>query len=202
MVNENWHDLTLTINEVVRTGTKWFPVMTIVAFLPYFLLWGIPEGPEWSGTSEAIGDILTWTAIALLVYAASAVVHELIHAAAMIACGVPVSAITFGGRLKEGIIYVHTAEVLSARTYRIILITPAILQGIVPIIAGTASGLLWMVLYGYVMLTSAIGDLAILHLTRRLPADARVQDHPTDVGCRVLLPSGSKLAHDTEASAS
>lgn len=202
MVNENWHDLTLTIDEVVRIGAKWFPVMTVVSFLPYFLLWGIPEGPNWSGAGEAIGDILIWIVLALAIYAVSAVLHELIHAGAMIVRGVPTSAITFGGRLREGIIYVHTSEVMSARSYRIVLVTPAILQGLIPVIVGTAAGVLWIVLYGYIMLASAIGDLAILHLIRRLPPESRVQDHPNDVGCRVYMPAGEQLPHDTEAPAS
>jgi hypothetical protein len=183
---EHWEDLTMSIEEILRAGARWFPGITAVSFLPYLLVWGVPSGPDWSGTLEAIAAMALWGVIALAVYAASAILHELLHAAAMLLVGVPAKSIRFGSRIREGVIYVHTDVPTSARAYRLVLVAPAILQGLLPIAAGTGYGRLWLVLYGYVMLASAIGDLAVFRLIRKLPPDAIVRDHPEQVGCRVL----------------
>ncbi|MEX1054534.1 MAG: DUF3267 domain-containing protein, partial [Rhodothermales bacterium] len=171
-----WEELTLTMEEIARFGLRWFPWITAASFLPYLLAWGFPSGPAWSGTLDAVTEMAIWAAIGLSVYAVSAVVHELLHAAAMLLVGVPGKSIRFGGRIREGIIYVHTDVAMSARAYRVVLLTPAALQGVIPIVAGTALGWLWLVLYGYVMLASAIGDLSVFRLIREIPSDATVRD--------------------------
>lgn len=183
-----WLDLTLTVEQVVRLAVRWLPAMTLLSFLPFLVIWGLPAWPSWPGLASALLSIVKWILVGVLVYAVSAVVHELLHLAAMFAVArVPASSVRFGFRKAEGVLFVHTDRPMSAAAYRFVLILPAAVLGLVPVAAGTMWGTAWLVLYGYVMLISAAGDLAVLQLIRHLDARDRVRDHPSDVGCQVLV---------------
>lgn len=183
-----WHDLTLSIDQVIRFGLRRLPALTVFSLLPFLILQGFPElsWPESIGSALLSG--VFWTIAAVLVYGISALLHEGIHILAMLLFArVPLSSIRFGFRPREGVVYVHTSRAMSARAYRGVLMLPAFVQGILPIIYGSVAGVGWMVLYGYVMLVSSIGDLAVLQLIRHLDARDLVRDHPTGVGCQVLV---------------
>lgn len=189
--DERWRDVTLAVDDVVRLALRWLPFMTAGSFLPYLILWGLPGWPEWEGLGDALFSALAWTLVALLVYVVSALLHEALHVLAMIGFArVPISTIRFGMRLSEGVLYVHTTKPMSVRAYRTVLLLPGLLQGIVPLVAGTGMGVGWLVLYGYVMLVSASGDLAVLQLLRPLAPGDLVRDHPHAVGCRVRAADG------------
>lgn len=184
---ERWDDLTLTIDQLVGIAGRWLPAMTLLSVLPYFLLHGLPAAPEWSGLGDAVVSILLWTVIGVVVYAVSAVIHEVLHIVAMVLVArVPLSSLRFGMRLSEGVLYVHTDRAMTAAAYRVVLLLPAVVQGILPAAIGTVVGIGWLVLYGYVMIVSAIGDFAVLQLIRPLGTDAIVRDHPAKIGCQVL----------------
>lgn len=182
----HWEDLALSVDQVLSLGLKWLPAITILVFVPYLVAWGLPARPHWAGVGAFLLDVLTWTVIAILVYAVSAVVHEALHILAMLVFArVPPSSLRFGMRLSEGVLYVHTARPMSASSYRGVLVLPAVVQGILPAAVGIVFGLGLLVVYGYVMIVSAIGDLAVLQLIRGLGPRVRVRDHPERVGCQV-----------------
>ncbi len=184
----NWKDLTLSIDQLVGIVGRWFPIITILSLLPYVLIHGLPPLPDWSGLADAALSVLFWSAIGLAVYAASAIVHEGLHVLAMLTVArVPISSLRFGARLSEGVLYVHSDRPMSVASYRIVLMLPAILLGILPAAVGTIEGIGWLVLYGYVMILSAVGDFAVLQLIRDLDAAATVRDHHQKVGCQVLV---------------
>lgn len=181
-----WRELTLSIEEVARRGLRWLPAMTIGAFIPYVIVHGfqLPALPE--SLWNAAFAVLMWTTIAVVVYGVSALLHEGIHVAAMVLfAGARPSSIKFGFRPREGVLYVHTDRPMSARAYRAVLLLPALVQGVFPIVFGTAWEMGWLVLYGYVMFVSAIGDLAVYQLIRPLDSHDVVRDHPTGIGCLV-----------------
>lgn len=182
-----WEDRTLTIDQLIRMAGRWLPTMTALSILPYVLIWGFPSLPHWSGVGDAILAVLAWTLIGLGVYAVSAIVHEGLHVAAMLVMArVPMKSLRFGVRPSEGVLYVHSDCPMSAAAYRVVLLLPFFLQGLLPAAAGTLLGVGWLVVYGYVMIVSAIGDLAVLQLIRDLDRKARVRDHPQEIGCQVL----------------
>lgn len=184
----NWKDITISIDQLVGIVGRWFPVITILSLLPYALINGFPPLPDWSGLADAVLSVLYWSAIGLAVYAASAIVHEGLHVIAMLSvAGVPISSLRFGARLSEGVLYVHTDRPMSVASYRIVLMLPAVVQGILPAAVGTIEGVGWLVLYGYVMILSAVGDFAVLQLIRDLDAAETVRDHHQKVGCQVLV---------------
>ena len=182
-----WEDLTLPLSEVMRVAQRLLVFAGVAAFFPFGLIWGLPDLPgrgEWPAFFERA---LVEGAVFVLVYAASAVVHEGLHALAMVVfAGVPLRSIRFGMRLSEGIAYVHTSRPMTVRAYRVVLALPGVLQGLLPLVAGLAVGSGWVTFYGFVMLVSAAGDVAVLRLLRPVAPGRLVLDHPHDVGCRLL----------------
>lgn len=182
-LREDWHEWTLSIDEVLRFAARAIPWMTAASVIPYLLIWGIGPLPGWSGVLDAIVSILLWSAAAVAIYVVSALLHEGIHVLAMVLFArVPLSSLRFGARLIEGVLYVHSDRPMSARSYRAVLALPGLLQGVLPIVIGTIGGSGWLVFYGYIMLVSAVGDLAVLDRMRPLPSEAVVRDHPEKIG--------------------
>lgn len=172
----------------MRFGLRRLPLFTVLALVPVLVVHGLPDLAWPASILGALLDGLLWTLIAVFVYAVSAIVHEGIHVAAMLVlAGAPISSIRFGFRPREGVLYVHTSRPMSARSYRGVLLLPAILQGFLPLAYGTVAGTGWLVLYGYVMLVSSVGDFAVYRLIRHLDSNDLVRDHPTGVGCQVLV---------------
>ena len=75
---------------------------------------------------------------------------------------------------------------LSLRAYRVAVLLPAVLLGLLPGILGIALGELWITLYGELMTLAATADLVILLAVRHLPPQARVLDHADRAGCWIL----------------
>ncbi len=187
-LGSGWKDLALSIDQLIGLFGRWALGITLITWLPYLLVNGLPGWPDWEGWGEAVSSILMWTAIGLFVYAVSALIHEVLHVAAMLLIArIPIGSLRFGARLSEGVLFVHTDQPMSARSYRVILIAPAVVQGMAPVVIGTMAGLGWLVLYGYVMLLSSIGDLAVFQLIRHLRGANIVRDHPSKVGCQVWI---------------
>lgn len=184
--NDGWRDRTLELDELMPMAWRWMGYMTVGVFVPYLLLWGFPGWPAWDDIGTLLWRGLLYSALAVVIYAISAVVHEGLHALAMMLfAGVPWSSIRFGLRLREGIAYVHTDRPMTVRAYRSVLVVPGLLQGVVPIVVGWLIGSGWLTIYGYVMLTAAVGDIAMLHLMRDLSSNTLVKDHPVKLGCLV-----------------
>lgn len=186
--SSGWADLTLSMSQVADLAWRWLPAIVACTFLPYLLVWGVPDMPEWPGLWNAVLGLVIGAAAFVFIYAASALAHEALHLGAMIVVGgVPPSSLRFGMRLSEGVLYVHTSRPMSAWAYRVVLVTPALVLGIVPTVLGTFYGWGWPVAYGFVMLASALGDFAVLHLIRHVDARTPVRDHPKEIGCQVLV---------------
>ena len=181
-----WRDLTIPLPHLASLALRWTLGLAVLLFVPYALWWGLPSLPGWGELPAFLGRVLLYGLLFVLVYAASAAVHEGLHAVAMrLFAGVPWQDVHFAVRLREGIAYVHTAHPMTAAAYRGVLLLPGLVQGVLPAVVGLVAGHGWLLFYGYVMLASAAGDLAMLWLLRPLDGSTRVRDHPTQVGCQV-----------------
>jgi hypothetical protein len=155
------------------------PLIAVI-LLPFGLLHGwlaATEGLAWLG-----GHFLAF----VIIFVASVILHEGLHALGWLVLGrVPWSEIRFG--IKTATPYAHTSAPMQARAYRLSAALPGLVLGAVPGVISwfTGSGLLMG--YGALMLSAAAGDAVILWLIRDVEAGQRVQDHPTEAGCRVLL---------------
>jgi hypothetical protein len=155
--------------------------------VPYLVVWGGPD-LSWVVRPSAWGSAL-WRAFLFSgIYLTSVFVHEGLHAVAMVGLGrIPPRALRFGIDWSSGIAYVHACVPMTARAYRGVLALPAVVLGIVPVGAGWSGGSGWLTLYGFVMLASAVGDLAVLWRIRGLGPGVPVRDHPEQVGCRACV---------------
>lgn len=180
-----WKEVTLRVSDVVDLARRWLPAGALVTFVAFGLLWEFPVPPRVS-LPRFLLDLLFGAVIFVAVYAASAVLHELLHAAGIILFGrLSWRDLEFGHRLSEGVAYVHARRPMTLRAYRGVLVLPGLVQGVIPLAAGFLTGGGWLALYGYVMLASAIGDIAVLHLLRHYPPHQLVRDHPREVGVMV-----------------
>lgn len=183
-----WRDLTLSLEQVMAVAWRMLWRIGLATFAAYVLLWGWPALPAPDAWPAFAARVLLQGLAFLGVYLVSAVLHEGLHAFAMVAFArISPRAIRFGLRLREGVAYVHAAAPMTARAYRAVLVLPGLVQGVVPLAAGLALGSGWLTLYGYVMLVSAAGDVAVFMLLRPLAPGERVIDHPQAVGCRVAV---------------
>jgi hypothetical protein len=145
-------------------------------FVPYALVWG--SKPLLAVFERA------WFSF-LLVLILSVVVHELLHGLGFVLAGrVSWREVELG--LKGGMAYAHCKVPLRASAYRVSLVLPGVVLGLVPGLVGLVGGSAWLTVYGALMFVAALGDALILWLIRAVPGEARVQDHPSMPGCQVL----------------
>ncbi|GIV57873.1 MAG: hypothetical protein KatS3mg042_0786 [Rhodothermaceae bacterium] len=180
-----WRDLTLPLDALLRPVLRWSVYLALLLFVPFVLVWGGPSY-DLGGWPAAVLTVLAGGVGAVGIYAISAVLHEALHALAMrVVAGVPWRSIRFGVRWRDGVAYVHTDRPMTVRAYRVVLAVPGLLQGVLPALAGLFYGNGWLLLYGYVMLVSSLGDAVMLRLLAPLDGATLVRDHPTELGCQV-----------------
>jgi hypothetical protein len=125
-----------------------------------------------------------WVFVPLL--AAGIIVHEGLHGLGFLLGGAARSEVKFGIAWSKLMPYANCRAPMSARAYRVALALPGVGLGLLPAGVGLTLGWWEWTLFGTLMLGPAGGDAAVLWAIRRVPAKARVIDHPTEVGCRVL----------------
>jgi len=70
--------------------------------------------------------------------------------------------------------------------YRIALIMPGIILGILPSVYGIITSNSLILFWGLVFILAAGGDLLVLWLIRKVSIDEYVLDHPKKAGCYVM----------------
>ena len=124
--------------------------------------------------------------IVLGVFIASIFVHEGLHALGWMFFGsVPASEISFG--VKMGTPYTHASVPMAAGGYRLGAALPGVVLGVVPVVTSWLIGDGALMLYGALMLFTAMGDAMVLWLLRDVPPETLVRDHPSEAGCQILL---------------
>lgn len=182
----------LTI-DIKAANTKGLLILLFVflAFgIPYFLMWR--EQFEWTTIKSVLKSMEWWTPLlnvllAYVVMALGVVLHEFIHALSFVG-------FTQGGwkSIKFGILketftpYCHCKEPLKVKHYIFGALTPAVVLGIIPVIAAMAIGNVWMLLFGMFFTAAAGGDFMIVDLIRKEKKDDYVQDHPSEAGCFIF----------------
>ncbi|MEJ2749206.1 MAG: DUF3267 domain-containing protein, partial [Anaerolineae bacterium] len=142
---------------------------------PYWLVGG--RFTEWAARPWPI----------LLALVGGILVHELLHAVGFVWVGkAPVTAVKLGFSWKGLAPYAHCRVPMRASAYRLAIILPGLVLGILPGMWGIVQRSLPLVLWGILMIVAAGGDLAVLLAIRHVPGAAWVRDHPTKAGCQVL----------------
>ena len=118
----------------------------------------------------------------LLLYAVSIFVHEFIHGFFWhFPCKKKWGSIDFGFNPKNITPYCHCCEALSVPVYFWGAIAPTLILGVLPIIIGIFSGILFLVTLGVVGVVGGCGDILVIW-TLRKHKDCQLFDHPYEVG--------------------
>lgn len=163
--------------------------MVFVA-VPAVLVFAIPYALFWD--AAALFDV-SRTALGALVAAIllGIVVHEAIHGITWkLATGKPFGVIRFGFDWKTITPYAHCKEPMRTDAYRLGAGMPLLLMGVLPSIAGIATGSAAVMAFGLFFTFAAGGDMLILWLLRDVPGTALVEDHPSRAGSYVLRERG------------
>ena len=139
-----------------------------------------------------------WVAL-LGALVSGALVHELLHALAWRATGVPKENVRLGFSWRALTPFAHADVPMPARDYRIGAVTPGLVLGLAPMLLALTLGWPMLFWFGLLFTVAAGGDVLILWLLRDTPSDALVLDHPTRAGC-LVLPTTYDLAAATHPS--
>lgn len=126
------------------------------------------------------GINILWFVIAMLV---GIVVHEGIHGL-FLGYFAPsrYKSISFGVHWKMLTPYCHCNEAMQARHYRIGLMMPLVLLGLLPFVVAMFIGHTGLFLFSIIFTLAAGGDMLIYWLMRKIESTTIVKDHPHKIG--------------------
>lgn len=78
--------------------------------------------------------------------------------------------------------YCHCEDAITAKQYRIVLLMPTLLLGLLPMLTGLIVGNFLVFFAGVMLVWEGIGDIIAYSLTRKVPDSALLIDHPKEVG--------------------
>jgi hypothetical protein len=120
----------------------------------------------------------------ILAFLLGIVVHELIHGFTwMWATHSGFKHLRFG--LMTGAVYCHIDVPMRKRAYVAGALMPLILLGLLPYLVSIFIGSLWLMLFGTLLSSAAMGDVMIVWVIRHESPDTLVYDHPSEAGCLV-----------------
>lgn len=155
----------------------WRQHLSVDFFLGFAGDWGL--SPMWNGVVHGI--------IPILVIVVGIVLHELIHGIFWsIYAKNGWKSIKFGIMKEHFTPYCHCKEPLKVKHYIIGAVMPLIILGIIPGVVAWFNGNWPLLLFGFFFTISAIGDMMIINLVRKLDKDTYVQDHPSEAGYYVF----------------
>ncbi len=169
-------DVSVPLTVIASKAMPLAIILTIVPLIPHVLIWG------YSSAFNAQAYLLGFLAVVVLL-----LLHEATHAAGWILfAGVLPKDIRFGIAWKTLSPYAHSKVAMRAGGYRVGVVLPLIVTGIVPTIIGTLTNTGWLTVAGAILVSGAVGDLIVLWVIRSIPATAMVIDHPQNAGCYVV----------------
>ena len=120
----------------------------------------------------------------ILAFLLGIVVHELIHGLTwMWVTHSSFKHLRFG--FMTGAAYCHIDVPMRKRAYVAGALMPLILLGLLPYLVSFFIGSLWLMLFGTLLSSAAMGDVMIVWVIRHESPDTLVYDHPSEAGCLV-----------------
>jgi hypothetical protein len=140
--------------------------------------------------------------ISLIVFIiVGSIFHEAIHGLTWAYFGnKPIRSIRYGIHWKSLSPYAHCPEPIEIGAYRIGGVMPFIVEGFFPSLIGLITGSVGLIFFGLIFTLGAGGDLLILWIIRSVKHGALIQDHPTRVGCSIVIPDDPPDGKDIENS--
>jgi len=166
----------------------------IIFSMSYFLLWErnlfkslkiLIQGK--SLVNIPLSDSHQILLLGLIILIIGAALHELIHGiACALYCKKGYKSFKFGIIWKALAPYAHCKEPLTVKAYRIVIIMPGLMLGIIPSTIGIVLGNSLVAFFGMIFTSVAGGDIIMFWLTRKLQSNTLVQDIPDRIGCYII----------------
>jgi len=154
------------------------PLTSSLIFL-FYLVWH--EELDFSKTLNIIQDKLY---LSVLIFIISVVLHEAIHALAyLIFDNWQYKNLSFGLSKNLFSPYCHYSNSVLLWKYRLALLFPGLIMGLIPLIISFIIGNFYLLIYGIVFTLGAFGDFFILWKLRKYNFRTIVKDHPSMMGC-------------------
>jgi hypothetical protein len=175
-------DYSISMLRANLAGFPLFLVMMSALVLPFVATTGLPAFILGVRGFVELQVFLPWVA-------AGTVAHEALHGIGWMAAGNrSFRSVRFGFHWKTLTPYAHFTEPINVSAYRVGIVLPGIVVGILPALAGYVTGNPAFVLFGGIFFGAAAGDALGLWAVRSIPAGTFVLDHPTRVGCAIVSP--------------
>ncbi|MFY8001520.1 MAG: DUF3267 domain-containing protein [Candidatus Kapaibacteriota bacterium] len=154
-------------------------VLALLLLLPFTALYG------WSSVKEGLRTFFDGFSF-VVVFLLGIVIHEALHGITwMLAGKISPQNIRYGVKWKVLTPYAHAKIPMQASAYRIGVVMPLLVLGVVPYCVSLVIGNPWLLWFGFVFITAAIGDILVLWLLRGIDGKMLVEDHPNNAGCFV-----------------
>jgi hypothetical protein len=162
----------------------WLPLSAALAALPFLLLWGTDR---LAASPPRLPPLL----LGLALMAFLVLLHELLHAVGFLLFGrAPRTEVRLGFQRRTLTPFASCRVPVTASAYRVAGLLPAAVLGGLPVIAAWVVGSGTLLLWGWLMLALAGGDVAAVWAMRAVRGDAMVVDDAERVGCRVMNVEG------------
>lgn len=154
-------------------------IISIVS--PFVLIW------NWHTFTQGFLSICLALPYFIAAFISGLFLHEVLHAIGFLIFGkLSINQVQIGIKWKYLTPFAHCRVPLKASVYRIALILPAILLGIIPSIIALILGKSWLLIYGTIFTVLAGGDFLIYWIIRKVESDELVKDHPERSGCYII----------------
>ncbi len=148
---------------------------------PFVLIW------NWQTFTQGFLSLYMALPYFITAFIMGTFLHEVLHAIGFLIFGkIKIKQVQIGIKWKYLTPFAHCRIPLKTSVYRIALLLPAIILGIVPSIIALIFGKSWLLIYGILFTVLAGGDFLVLWIIRKVRSDALVKDHPERCGCYVV----------------
>jgi hypothetical protein len=177
---EQRQDLSFPLKKAINAIAVVLLVSLILFGLPFWGIFGFEHLK--TGISDFIFDVR----ITLPVFLGGLLIHECLHAA-----GFLLFARLGFKQLKAGFdpetfsFYAHPRIPVNARAYRVAIILPFFVLGLVPAILSLITGYVLFLFLGITMMAVAAGDILVFWSVRKVAPSKLLVDHPERAGCYV-----------------
>lgn len=171
---------TINISKANLFSLFFIVIIAVPTILTYYAIWGnlTLEGSQIDYVSVFIFIVIVFGSILL---------HELIHASVFAYFSKDKwKSVKIGVLWKKLTPYAQCKVPLLAKHYKLAVIMPGIVLGIIPIVLAISIESLLLLYYGLFMIMSAGGDFMIFLLLIKIPENKKVLDHESEMGFYII----------------
>ncbi len=168
----------------------------IIPFMIAFLLNIFLFNADILLTDKVYFDVLITIAIVVVCLP----LHELLHALTAVIVGkTSFKDISFGVNLKQGMLYCHFNKPTKVKYYRVVLLVPVIVTGIIPLIISMVIGNVFLIVAFSLLVSGGAGDFFMYKATFLHNSNDMILDHPKAPAYYILYPEDNLPSDFVEA---